>query len=216
MSQSWDWKTNISETFINKTGLANVESTPVLSRGALYGGTTDDDNIYLYGGTTSYINTSNPAWEPPTSAQYSLFSYNTVSGGVSQFNISGASPERPSSGASATAPDQGLAFYIEGQIDSGSCTETQVFGDSKKVNLNGMIVIDTKARTARNLSTALVADGSPRTYGSLQYIPGVGEKGILVHLGGSDSNGNLVSNTDADLCSLSNLLRLILILALPE
>ena len=196
LSHSWDWKKNISEKAINKTGIANVLSTPVLSRGALYKGTANDNNIYLYGGTTSYSNTSDPAWEPPTSSQYSLWSYDTVSKDVAQFNISGASPYRPSSGAYAQAPDQGLAFYLNGEIDSGSSTETQEFGDSKKFFLNGMIVIDTTARTAQNLSTAAVTDGQPRTYGSLQYIPGVGQKGILVHLGGSDQNGNLVSKTE--------------------
>lgn len=193
LSKSWDWKTNISETYVNKTGIANVESTPVLSRGALYGGMANDTNIYLYGGTTSYINTSDPAWEPPTSSRYTLFSYDTASGNVAEFNISGASPYRPSSGAYATAPDQGLAFFLGGEVDSGSSTETQVLGDTNKYFLNGMIVIDTNARTARNLSTTTVADGVPRTYGSMQYIPGVGQNGVLVHLGGSDRDGNLVS-----------------------
>ena len=196
LSKSWDWKTNISETYVNKTGIANVESTPVLSRGALYSGMANDTNIYLYGGTTSYINTSDPAWEPPTSSRYSLFSYDTASGSVAEFNISGASPYRPSSGAYATALDQGLAFYLGGEVDSGSSTETQVLGDTNKYFLDGMIVIDTNARTASNLSTTTVADGVPRTYGSLQYIPGVGQNGVLVHLGGSDKNGNLVSRLD--------------------
>ena len=93
------------------------------------------------------------------------------------------------------APDQGLAFYLEGEVDSGSSTETQVLGDSIKYFLKGMIVIDTTTQTARNVSTAPVANGVPGTYGSMQYISGIGQKGILVHLGGSDSNGNLVSNT---------------------
>ena len=196
LSKSWDWKKNISEKAINKTGIANVLSTPVLSRGALYGGATGDDNIYLYGGTTSYSNTSDPAWEPPTSSQYSLWSYNTVSKSVAQYNISGESPYRPSSGAYAQAADQGLAFYMNGEVDSGSSTETQGLGDSKKYFLDGMMVINTTERTAQNLSTAAVADGQPRTYGSLQYVPGVGQNGILVHFGGSDQNGNLVKNTE--------------------
>ena len=204
MSRSWDWKGNISEAYINKTGLANVQSIPVLSRGALYEGLGNDSSIYLYGGTTSYINTSDPAWEPPTSSQYSLFSYDTASGNVAEFNISGASPYRPSSGAYATAPDQGLAFYLEGEVDSGSSTETQVLGDSIKYFLNGMVVIDTNTQIARNVSTAPVRSGVPGTYGSMQYIPGVGQKGILVHLGGSDSNGNLVSDTVNLILSLLN------------
>ncbi|KAL9120371.1 MAG: hypothetical protein Q9187_003073 [Circinaria calcarea] len=205
LSKSWDWKTNISETYINKTGIANVISTPALSRGALYGGMDNDTNIYLYGGTTSYINTSDPAWQPPTSSRYSLFSYDTASGNVAQFNISGESPYRPSSGAYATAPDQGLAFYLGGEVNSGSSIETQILGDTNKFFLDGMIVIDTNTRTASNLSTTKVADGVPRTYASMQYIPGVGENGILVHLGGSDMNGNLLPLDSVDIFNINSL-----------
>ena len=193
MSESWDWKKNISEKTFNKTGIANVLSTPVLSRGALYEGPSNDNNIFLYGGTTSYINTSDPAFEPPTSDQFSLWSYDTVSRQVEQFSVSSTSPYRPSAGAYAEAPDQGLAFYLNGELDSGSSTETQNLGDHRKFFLNGMIVIDTNTKEARNISTASVGDGQPRTYGSLTYIPGIGEDGILVSFGGSDRHGNIVS-----------------------
>ena len=37
----------------------------------------------------------------------------------------------------------------------------------------------------------------------MQYIPGVGENGILVHLGGSDTNGNLVSRTSRCSCLIT-------------
>ena len=195
MSESWDWKKNISEKAFNKTGIANVLSTPVLSRGALYQGPSSDNNILLYGGTTSYINTSDPAFEPPTSDQFSLWSYDTVSRQVEQFNISSTSPYRPSAGAYTEASDQGLAFYLNGELDSGSSTETQNLGDQRKLFLDGMIVINTNTKEARNISTATIGDGQPRTYGSLTYIPGIGEDGVLVNFGGSDRNGNIVSDT---------------------
>ena len=195
MSSSWDWRSNISESYINKTDIPNVESIPVLSRGALFAGQEDDENIYLYGGTTNYINTSNPGFEAPTSDEYSLFSWDTNTRNVAQFDIQPGAIWRPSAGAYAEAIDLGLGFYLEGQLNSGSSTETQVLGDNGFQFLNGMIVLDLNAQTAMNISTAPVGTGSPRIYGFLQYIPDVGEKGILVSMGGNDNNGNLVSRS---------------------
>ena len=193
MSQSWDWKTNISETYFNKTGIPNVESVPVLSRGALFAGQGDDENLYLYGGTTNYYNVTNPGFEAPTSDQFSLFSWDTSTRNVAQFNVQSGAVWRPSAGAYAQAIDLGLGFYIEGQLNSGSSTETQVLGDNNFQFLNGMIVLDFNAKTARNVSTLMVGDGLPRTYGFLHYLPGVGDKGVLLSMGGSNANGNLVS-----------------------
>ena len=73
-----------------------------------------------------------------------------------------------------------------------------------------MVVINTVDHSARNLSTSTVTMGLPRTRGQMVYVPGIGDKGILVLLGGSskpvdqhDSNeilnlvgGNKVSQID--------------------
>ena len=155
----------------------------------------DDTNIYLWGGTTSFTNTSFPGFESPTPAKHSLWAYDTAQGEWNPYDVSKGSPNRPSSAAYAEAPDQGLAFFLNGQIDSGSSFETQNLGDEGKVFLRGMIVLDLKNRTARNISTSVVSGDNPRSRGRMQYIPGIGEKGILVHLGGNQKNVNDTTNS---------------------
>ena len=195
MSTSWNWKTNISESIINKTLNPRTGSAPpVVVRGALYQGAKSDDNIYLYGGTTSYINTSFAGFQSSTTNQYSLWSYDTVLKEWNQFDITTASPERPNSGASAEAPDQGLAFYFNGQIDNGSSITTAGLGDNSQVFLEGMVVMNTSNQTARNISTSEVTGNNSRTRGRMQYVPGIGSKGILTYLGGSYENVDAIYN----------------------
>ena len=185
MSTSWDWKRNISEAIINKTANPRTGTTPpVVVRGALYQGAPSDNNIYLYGGTTSYLNISFPGFHGSSSNQYSLWSYDTVANDWNQYDITNASSERLSSGAYAEAPDQGLAFYFNGQIDNGSSVSTARLGHNTQVFVEGMLVIDTNNQTARNLSTNQVTGNYPRVRGKMQYVPGIGDKGILVYLGG--------------------------------
>ncbi|KAI9777407.1 MAG: hypothetical protein M1839_008920 [Geoglossum umbratile] len=198
MSVSWDWKSNISEVVIQKSAnpLTGTDP-PIVIDGALYQGGPGDDNIYLYGGTTSYWNTSFPDFQAPTSFQYSLWSFNTVTKAWGQFDISGPSPQRPSGGYWADAPNLGLSFYLGGVIDHGSSIQTESLNNKTKIGLLGMIVIDTKAGTARNVSTAGLTGNNPRSRGSLQYIERFGDKGILVSLGGSyrslsDQSDNVV------------------------
>ena len=89
---------------------------------------------------------------PPT---YSLWSFDTTSTQWSQFDISRNAPDRPSNGAVAEAVDQSLAFYFNGELDSGSSSQLGIIsGDN--VFLTGMVVINTTDQTARNLSTAQV------------------------------------------------------------
>lgn len=206
LSQSWDWKTNISEKVVvkgknPKTGTA----PPLVSRGALYQGADDDDNFYLWGGTTSFTNTSFPGWVPPSPATYSLWSYNINSTQWDQFDVRDKVPYRPSSASSAEAPDQGLAFYFNGEIDSGSSQQTQELGNDDKLFLEGMVVIDTRNHTARNLSTSAVSGNLPRSRGRMQYVPGIGEKGILVQIGGNQKPVDEIQNTYVgDLVRMTN------------
>ncbi|KAL9070535.1 MAG: hypothetical protein Q9161_004832 [Pseudevernia consocians] len=121
LTSSWDWKKNISETASNITVDPSTGSLPPqVVRGTLYQGTQNDNSIYLYGGTTSYTNTSFPGWQPPYPSTYSLWSYNPGSTQWTQFDIGQYAPNRPSNGAAAEAVDQGLAFYFNGELDSGS------------------------------------------------------------------------------------------------
>lgn len=210
LSTSWDWQTNISEKALVKaanpsTGVA----PPILVDGALYHGTEDDNNIYLWGGTTSNLNTSFPGFQQPTLAANSLWGYNINSKEWTQFDVfKGSTISRPSSGTSTEARDQGLAFYFNGEIDSGSSQETEGLGTTAKVALEGMIVINTNNQTARNVSTYGVSGDLPRTRGLLQYIIGISSNGILVQIGGNQKR--VTDNVDrdvGDLVSLRSLLR---------
>lgn len=186
LRESWDWKTNISERVIVKqknprTGTA----PPFLSRGVLYQGTENDENIYFWGGTVSSINTSFPGWVAAQPAVYSLWSFNTRSEQWNQFDVHLDVPNRPSSASSAEAPDLGLAFYFNGEIDSGSALGSGIRAPNDKVFLEGMVILDTKNQTARNVSTKAVSGDLPRSRGRMQYVPGIGKKGILVQIGGN-------------------------------
>ena len=196
LSTSWDWRANISETATNITANpATGTVPPQVVRGALYQGTSNDDSIYLYGGTTSSANTNFPGWlasYPPT---YSLWSYDPGSTLWSQFDVSQNAPHRPSSGAAAEAMDQGLAFYFNGELDSGSSPDLGIIAGTN-ILIGGMVVINTTDQTARNLSTAQVSDNLARARGRMQYVPGVGEKGVLVLIGGSSFPANQLGTTD--------------------
>lgn len=197
MAQPWDWKSNISETAVNiSTNLKPTTGTspPDVNHGVLFQGAPSDSNIYLYGGTISYWNTSFPGWQGPSSQQYVLWSYDVNTKTWNQYDISDASPWRPSSGLSAEAPDQGLAFYLNGELDSGSSFTTEDLGDNIRVFIEGMIVINTTAQTAVNLSTADVTGAQPRTRGGMSYIPQYGEHGILILIGGTFKQSDVLND----------------------
>jgi hypothetical protein len=186
MSVSWNWWTNISEVATNMTMDPSAkERAPAKIRGSMFQGTSNDTRLWMYGGTTSYWNTSFPGWRAPDGPDYALWSYDTATGNWTAHNVSSASPIPPSSGAFAEAPDQGLAFYFNGEIDSGSAVTTEDLTDEVKIFQQGMIVLDTHNGTATNLSTSLVVGDLPRTRGILEYVPGIGTNGILIALGGS-------------------------------
>ncbi|KAI9760283.1 MAG: hypothetical protein M1840_002574 [Geoglossum simile] len=186
MSKSWDWKTNISETILQKSENPQTGTPPpIVIDGALYSGGPDDDNIYLYGGTTSYWNTSFPDYQSPTSSQYSLWSFNIVTKTWGQFDILSSSPQRPSGGYWAAAPNLGLAFYLGGMLDHGSSLQTLSLSNTTKFGILGMLVINMKDGTAKNVSTAGLTGNNPRSRGNLQYIERFGDKGILISFGGS-------------------------------
>ena len=156
-------------------------SPPVLSRGAVYHGEDSDDNIYLWGGTTSYYNTSFPGFHPPLPSNYSLWSYNIVNKTWDGYDTGSQIQHRPSSGAFTEARELNLGFFFNGQLDSGSDTQTQALGDDPKIFIDGMIVIDTGKKTARNLSTKAVVGDRPRSRGRMQYIKEIGEDGEYIY-----------------------------------
>ena len=201
MTQSWDWKKNISEVVLNKTANPNTGTVPPqVVRGALYKGSANDPKVYMYGGTTSGLNTSSIYYKEPTAVQYALWSYDTSNGNWDQYDVTSAGGHRPNHGAWAEAPDLGMAFYYGGLLDNGSSLDTDVL-KTRKQFLQSMQVLDLKTQTAKNVSTAAVSDGNGRIGGALQYIPGLGQKGMLTLIGGGeqsyqDSTG---SNTSLNL-----------------
>jgi hypothetical protein len=186
LSSSWDWKTNISILGLTKTANPNTgTSPPSLLRGGMYQGGVGDPNIYIFGGTTSQLNGSFSSTYPDPST-YSLWSFDTTSQTWNQHDVTSTVPTRASRGAYAEAEDQGLAFYFNGQKDAGSDTETTGMNNNTQ-GLEGLIVVNLtdSSVTARNLSTASINQTSAAVSSELVYIPQVGEKGILVEMGGT-------------------------------
>ena len=197
LNASWDWKTNISETFTNITKNPKTGSYPPQGvRGTFFQGNNDDDNFYYYGGTTSFLNTSFPGWQPPPPSAYSLWSYDTVTKEWGQYDLRPSIPNRPSSGAATEAIDQRLMFYFNGVIDNGSSTATENLGPSGVTFLDGMVAINMTDNTARNLSTTAVNQSRPRARGQMQYIPDIGKYGILVLIGGYNKPIDQFDNSD--------------------
>ena len=120
MTDSWDWKVNITEIAIAKSANPLTGTyPPALSGGAMWSGLPGDEQIYTYGGTYFQLNSTfgNVYADPAT---YTLWSYAKGANTWNQYDISSASTERPGHGAYAEAPDQGLGFYLGGQLDNGS------------------------------------------------------------------------------------------------
>jgi hypothetical protein len=189
LSQPFDWKDwymKEAVTLLNKSADPDTSNMPPqVSRGALFAGPPEDDRIWLYGGTTIWWNTSFPDFQIPTTAVYSLWSFDTVSLLWDQYDVTSESPMRPSNGLAAEAPNLGLAFYFNGEVDSGSSIETQPLGNYAKAFLEGMVVINSTSQTAVNVSTAAAVGNLARTRGVAEYIPDIGGSGILVLTGGT-------------------------------
>ena len=187
MRDSWDWRTNISQLSIPKSPNPTTGTSPLsYVRGALFQGRANDSNIYSFGGTTCLANKSFPGWTSQASDQYSLWSYDTSGQIWQQYDVSSSVPRRPNRGAFTGAPDLGLAFYLNGQIDGGSSLVTQHMGNSTE-DLQGLIILNTYNQTARNVSATSL--GNPRVAGGLQYIGGIGLNGVIIAIGGVENDG---------------------------
>ncbi|KAH7390995.1 hypothetical protein DE146DRAFT_151393 [Phaeosphaeria sp. MPI-PUGE-AT-0046c] len=187
LRQSWDWKTNISWTALE------VQSNPAtgdyvrhaMTNGAMYHGSYNTPEIYTYSGTTFRGNVSFLNSDKVYANAYPLFSFNNNTQTWNQYDL--RQTTTPSYGLSTEAPDQGLAFYLSGQVDNGTEPYTRTVGDTSTL-LNGMMVIDLVQKTARNI-TVTMKDPQPRVGGAFQYIPAVGGSGVLVALGGRVYDG---------------------------
>lgn len=215
LSQPWDWKTNVSIKALAKPGMPELPtSPPVVSRGAFYYGSDDDPNIYLWGGTTSYINTSFPGFIAPLPATYTMWSFNIETKDWGHYDMSDTVKYRPAAGAYAEARDQHRSFFLNGWIDNGTSAQTMSLSPSTKVLQEGMIVIDHSNQTAMNLSTKALVGEKPRARGKMQYISNYGENGIILLVGGieklvtdtlAQNQGDLVPFSSVDVFDVSSI-----------
>ena len=144
MSSAWDWQHNISEVAVNESYVA-VPGTgtfaPIFQRAALFQGPTKDTNVYLYGGSSPDVNMSFPGYQWPYSSQYVLWGFDTITHGWTQHDVHATVPERPSWGAHAEAPEQNLAFYLNGIITNYSSPADDYLANNT-LYLEGMVVLD--------------------------------------------------------------------------
>jgi hypothetical protein len=206
MSRPWDTKTNFTEKRIGRFGNSLMGANPPnMVRGALFRGPANDSKLYTFGGSTFLANDTDQNWQPPSSDQFSLWSYDTSSMTWGQYDVSYAIPRRPNWGAVTEAVSLGIGFILNGQVDRGSSnvlySMTEYIGGSisnitndQITYLGGLLIIDMATRQARNVSTDTF--GAPRVAGGLIYAPKIGKtsKGSLVAFGGMKSK-DLVNNT---------------------
>jgi hypothetical protein len=209
MSRPWDINTNFTEKRIGRFGNSLMGANPPnMVRGALFRGPRSDSRLYTFGGSTFLANTSDPSWQPPSSDQYSLWSYDTSLMTWNQYDISRAVPRRPNWGAVTEAVSLGLGFVLNGILDRGSShvlyTMTEYVGgtltnatNDQIVYLGGMTIIDLSTQTVRNVSTETL--GAPRVGGGFIHAPSFGKSsnGTLVTFGGMvgrDEGNNTFTN----------------------
>ncbi|KAF2493487.1 hypothetical protein BU16DRAFT_81154 [Lophium mytilinum] len=200
METSWDWKTNITITDESKSTSNPKTGTypPSLIRGTMFHGPADSKEVYAFGGTTFMGNTSFLGYVAPDASTYPLWTYAYDSSDFRWGQNDIGQPWKPNHGAAAEAIDQGLGFYLNGQIDKGTDSSTKNFGNDSTLPLDGMLIIDLANATSNNISTAAISGDGPRVGGGLQYIADVGEKGILVAIGGQLSPQNVSTSTSTN------------------
>lgn len=194
---TWDWTTNFTQQVAWTDGPEpqTNQPAPQVTDGSMFAGKTGDSRIWLFGGTTSYWNTSFPGFTGPAQASLNLWSWDTSSHTWNSHATSNIG-SRPYLGYRAEAKSQSLGFVLGGILNSGSSTETQSFGDGKLVFLDGMVVLNftnPDKPSARNISTSAL--GWPRAGGSGVFVPNFGQNGLAVFFGGGNkSTFNLDGN----------------------
>jgi hypothetical protein len=201
LTKSWD----VSSPALN--GLSQPSGPPAVANGYLW---NDYNNLYLYGGEFA----DNPFVQPATFAtwQYGISSQKwtsydspqTVAGNNS--DAGGAPVQRAAEGAGLSVPELGLSWYFGGHLDLS--TTPGWSNQIARVYLKTLLefthpgygndgVASLKNAGAgpggayRNITQGgLQTDGgfSERADGVLVFIPGWGEKGILIGLGGGTND----------------------------
>jgi hypothetical protein len=204
LTNSWDWKAEKNDPYYlditaertNVTNHGTGTGVPNMIRGHMFHGPQNTTDVYIFGGTTyMYNQTFEGKTKPDTRSAYPLWTYTPGLSPESAWNqYSSKDPmQLPNHGAGADAIDLGLGFYLNGQIDEGTSGTTAASKAYLNDNHNqtiyqplmGMMVLDlVNNNTVANISTAKLRGGVPRVGGTLEYVAPIGDKGILVALGG--------------------------------
>ncbi|KAJ6262959.1 hypothetical protein Dda_1517 [Drechslerella dactyloides] len=201
MSDSWDWKGNISQTAIYKTREPGrkIGFVPALNGGAIWPN-ANQSSLYFYGGTTNSSLRNFSLYEDPESDAQTLWKYNIEEKFWDPVDYTKGSSEvtRASYGGSVVAPKLNKAYYLGGIVDRGS---TDNSGDLQSPRfLDGLLEFDFGTESVRNIST-LGLGNRARAYSQVVYIPNYGNgspsapggrKGILVAIGGEMKSSQIV------------------------
>ncbi|KAF2465573.1 uncharacterized protein BDR25DRAFT_295165 [Lindgomyces ingoldianus] len=184
---TWDWKKNIIINGMpkNESNPSTGTIPPSLIRGHMFHGPDNTSDVYVFGGTTYMGNQSFQGYSRPDSSTYPLWTYlyNASNYPWMQYDIS--QPWMVNHGAATEAIDQGLGFYLNGQIDWGTSTKTLGIGNTNLYTpVDGMLIIDLVTQTSANITTPGIRGNNARVGGGLEYIAPVGGEGILVAIGG--------------------------------
>ncbi|USP76833.1 hypothetical protein yc1106_04107 [Curvularia clavata] len=225
LNVTWDWQVNIAVNAEAKNvkGPSTGQLPPSLIRGHMFHGPLDQPSVYRYGGTTYMGNMSFETFIWPDNSVYGLWSYTYGAGYPwARYTRDRDSPQLPNHGAAAEAIDQGLGFYLNGQIDWGSNSKTaDIFPKTldSYTPLEGMIVLDLETQSGKNISTSGLRDGVPRVGGTMEYFGSIGAMGVLVALGGqvqpslaspffaNSSSGSLIDFTMVDVFDIDSYLQ---------
>jgi len=155
-----------------------------MSRGALYPDPTDPKKFWLFGGATATDNTTFNGYQLPQPEAWSLWSYQSDTDLWTGYDMSASGIHKPASAANTYVQDKGIAVWFNGMQDKGSAAETTVLDTTTRF-LDGMVILDLKNQTARNVSTKAVSDLA-RVRGGMVHIPLAGSDGVIVLLAGGE------------------------------
>lgn len=165
----------------------NPPAVPEISSGALW---PQKSTLYLAGGVTEPVNTNFPNWtDTNTNA---LWTYQPASNNDTHSNgiwRTLQTPLRYPSGEKIVGSAGSNAAYV----DYGGASTGYLLGGNQNpwasIGYPGMLAYDFAAETWQNLSTPFMQASS----GALLHVP-IGEKGILVSLGGTRNNNPFTFN----------------------
>lgn len=173
LSKPWSNRDNSLWTSIPKPTSRDANpAPPTLNDGAMW---ADEGNLYIFGGALSTAPGIDPVRPPHETWRYNLERDKWTSD-----DFSGKSPQRIFFGASIQASD-GTGYYLSGIVNWRTDPN---FGSGGSYMVDGLVTFDPKTQRFGNESTTEMNPTGTLGRSYLVTIEGVGEKGILVALGG--------------------------------